>query len=154
VGAAGFDVDSGYGRLNVAGALGGSALEAHIASPTNRTTVSTRSFTLKGSARGTGVLSYRVEYGVGRSPSGWLPAAGPFFTEVADDGALAEVDALGWPDGLYSVRLRVEHVSGAVFEDRLTITVNRILISEPADNTILRGGGLLEFRGTIAPADL
>lgn len=153
IGAPGFDLESGYGRLNVAGALAVDPLEAHIASPESGTEIVGALVALTGQAGGEGFVSYRVEYANAANPEAWTMASGPVFSEVTD-GLLAEIDASTWSEGNYFVRLLVDHVSGAVFEDRIRLSINRSVLTAPNDRSMYRGGGILELRGTIAPVGL
>ncbi len=69
-------------------------------------------------------------------------------------GTAADVDISSWMDGSYFIRLLVEQTSGAVFEDRIRLLLNRVFLTAPSDETMYHAGEVVELRGTIAPSDL
>jgi len=153
VGAPGFDLSSGYGRLNAAGALGVAApLVAHIASPMNHRSFTGDTIDVTGSAFGAGFASYTLEYATAATPDTWIVAAGPVTSEVLD-GALGSVSIAGVGDTELQVRLRVTSTTGDVFEDRVLEFLDRINLTGPPAYSRWRDG-TIEVTGTVAPADL
>ena len=72
VDAAGFDLQTGYGRANAAAALAVEApLVAQISAPMNHGVFSGDSIELTGTASGPGFLSYTLEYATAAAPEDW-----------------------------------------------------------------------------------
>ncbi len=145
----GFDLESGYGRINVARSVALDALAARITSPAGGFVASGTEVSFTGSATGAGFASYTLEYGSGALPTAWTPFAGPFNTSV-DNGPLATWDISNVPDATYVVRLRAVNTSAGGFEDRVRLTLDHLVLAEPASNTIRKPVGPLEIRGTAA----
>ncbi len=142
------DANSGYGRLDAGAALAiDSALDVVIASPAYDDIVSVNSADIVGTASGDDFQSYAVEYGVGEYPSTWSPVLAAGLSPV-DGGVLATWDVSGVPDGLYTIRIRAATILGDTFEDRATVTLDRLIIDSPASYSIHGGGGSLEIHGT------
>lgn len=147
----GFDPVAGYGRINLERAVLLDALDVDIQSPATGAVIGGFALDLVGTAGGAGFASYTVEYGGGALPSSWIPIAGPLTTPV-QDGTLYSWDVSGVPDGDYVIRLRAENGDGDSFEDRIAVTLDRVMISDPF-RTILRPSGPLEIRGSAAGGD-
>jgi subtilisin family serine protease len=147
VGPPGVDADSGYGMLNVAGAVVLDVPDVDITAPAPGITATGSSLTVTGSAAGTAFANYRVEFGSGAYPSAWTTIAGPVTTPVVGD-TLTTWDIDPVPDGAYALRLVVTTTQGTAFESRLPLTLDRRIISEPASLTIQRLAGPIEIRGT------
>ncbi|HZR81827.1 MAG TPA: S8 family serine peptidase [Candidatus Binatia bacterium] len=149
VGSAGVDVESGYGRVNAAGAVALAALDVEIDSPAPRTLVTGTSLAIDGSASGAGFVSYTVEYGAAPTPATWTVLAGPISTPVSG-ATLATWDLASVPDGDYVIRVRATNADGDEFQDRTRVVLDHVVITDPAPNTILRPTGSLAIRGTAA----
>ncbi|HVM97574.1 MAG TPA: S8 family serine peptidase, partial [Candidatus Acidoferrales bacterium] len=149
VDAPGVDINSGYGRINVARSLTLDALAARITAPSNGFIATGTAVILTGTANGDGFASYVIEYASVASPMSWTLAAGPF-TDPVQDAELATWDISGVPDGSYVARLRAINGSGVSFEDRVNITLDHLRIDTPAGSTIIRPSGSLEIHGTAA----
>jgi subtilisin family serine protease len=149
VGPPGNDLESGYGRVNAAASLAVAALDVEITAPRTGSIVTAGSVAVAGSAAGAGFSSYVVEFGAGATPAAWTTIAGPIATPV-QSGELALWDLASVPDGDYVVRVRASNTLGEEFEDRVKVTLDHVLLSEPAPSTILRPEGSLAVRGTAA----
>ncbi|MEX0992905.1 MAG: S8 family serine peptidase, partial [Solirubrobacterales bacterium] len=73
--APGFDVESGYGRINAARALTvDSVPQVMISAPRSHANIGDlESLDVRGTAAGPDLVSYRLSYGVGISPTEWIP---------------------------------------------------------------------------------
>jgi subtilisin family serine protease len=150
-GAPGWDVQAGYGRLNVAGALAvESPAVAHLLTPLDRAVSSGTPIVITGSASGPGFVSYTLEYTSTASAATWTPIVGPVTNEV-QEGELGVWTPAGVPDGQYRIRLRVQDVSGRTFEDRVVVFLEHLAVTAPAESSMLRGG-LVEIRGSASVA--
>lgn len=153
VGAAGFDTQSGYGRLNAARALTESApLAAWLSGPA-RTLSGLTQVEVTGTAAGPDLASWRLEYGPGAAPSSWTTVASSSL-QVAD-GALAAWDLAGVPDGAHTLRLVAQNSAGQTYEDRLPVFVDNVVITEPAplQLSVIHGGQSVTIRGTAASSN-
>jgi subtilisin family serine protease len=138
----GFDLGSGYGRVNAQNAVNvvppvmkitGPARYLDFGSGTTQTTIS-------GKATGSAFSSYTLEYGAGNAPTSWTPIGGTSTTPV-NGGALGVWTFGAAADGLYTIRLRVQSTSGAFFEDRLPVTLDRLPgASAPFTEGFVRSG--------------
>jgi len=129
IGPTGYDLSFGYGRVNAAGALTiTSPLEAKIsglqfgAGPLSPITIS-------GIARGTGFVSYALDYGAGSLPATWTnlltssnPASGTL--GVLDPNILTS-------EGTFAIRLTATSASGGTFVDRTQFSVTFAAITSP-----------------------
>ncbi len=148
VDAPGWDIESGYGRLNVAAALGATPLAAHMSAPRNQTTFSSGLVPVTGDVFGPGFVSYVLEYAPDSDPDGWAVMVGPVATEVAD-GTLGSVDVAGLPEGNGYLRLRAVNGAGASFEDRLRVRVDTIELTAPVQGDLV--SGIVAIQGSISP---
>ena len=150
VGAPGHDLESGYGRLNVAAAvLLSDVLTARITSPVHEALVSGL-LTVTGTAAGPGFESYVLEYGLGSLPTTWVPIGGSVSTPV-ESGVLGTWDLTVVPDGQYVLRLRARTTGGTWFEDRVRITLDHVVLTAPAlEDVVGAGGAPVEIRGTAS----
>ena len=146
----GYDLHSGYGRINAGRAVRlSNVIAARITSPTNRAPVDGAVY-VEGTVAGAGFVSWTLEYGPGALPTSWLPIAGPSPTPV-DSGPLATWDVGSLPDGTYVIRLRAMNVDGAIFEDRVPVVIDNVIITSPRRGTWASlAGGSIEIRGTAA----
>ncbi|HEY3498678.1 MAG TPA: S8 family serine peptidase [Polyangiaceae bacterium] len=129
-GAPGFDRDGGYGRVDAAAALGESPpLSALIGGPFG-TLDTAGNVAVTGSAEGPGFANYRLEVGAGDNPANFVLLASS--TTPVSSGTLGAWDTNSFVDGPYTLRLEATTASGAVYEDRQPVTLERVFISEPS----------------------
>jgi subtilisin family serine protease len=131
----GFNPWYGYGRLDAANAVAATQvpLEAKFISPRDGSAAFGPT-ALVGSARGPGFHHYVVEIGTGQFPT--------TFTQLHSSSTpVASATLFNWnpsslPDDIYTLRLRVFTTSGAVYQDRIQIRVQYLLITSPAPNPL------------------
>ena len=147
VAAPGFDIESGYGRINVGAAvLVGVPPEVVIDTPAPGAVVIVNAVDIGGTVAGPGLVGWTVEYGAGDTPSAWTPIANG--TAEVLGGPIATWDVSGVPDGRYTVRVTATNGSAYTFEDRAQITLDRLIVTAPQSYTLQRGGGPIAIRGT------
>lgn len=119
VGPAGFDTQSGHGRINALKAL-------QAASPPNLVITFPQQFDpvggavlVQGSADGTGISSRRLEYGVGQTPTVFFPI-GSVSTAPLTNGILGTWDVTALSEGLYTLRLLVTDQMGLSYSNTLS----------------------------------
>jgi subtilisin family serine protease len=159
VGAPGFDVQSGYGRLNALGALSAtSTLAVELTGPTTQAIFGDQ-VDVTGTASGTNFASWILEYGDGDTPASWTPIAAG--TSPVNRGLLAAWNLTTVSEGRKTLHLVAQNVSGAKFEDRLSVTVDQVSIDSPQTTflgsmpifTIRRAGEAVAITGTVSPAN-
>lgn len=149
VGPAGIDLDSAYGCLDVAAALSMTEpLVAHLDSPRAGLLAEQAEVEIRGSAFGPGFESWTLEVGAGALPPTWTTLVGPLPTPV-EDGILATWPLDSVPDGEYVLRL-VARRGEEEFFDRVPVAVGDASITSPPPLSALRGGAVVEIRGTAA----
>lgn len=136
--AAGWDLNTGYGRVNAYKALDMLNKNimppiAHIAGYTRD--VNAKTLTIKGSASANGFSSYVVEYGIGAVPTTWTTLK-TSTTQVVD-GDLATLNTAAFQEGYYSIKLSVSSLSGASV-DRLYLyfSPNFVLLWQTQGNSV------------------
>jgi subtilisin family serine protease len=134
VSGAGWDEDSGYGRINATQAMQiDSPLVSKIDNPIHREFLK-GIVNIFGTAEGTDFRKYRVEYGWGLTPSSWT-LINESNKDVVD-GLLATWDTGSINDGEYTLRLITESRSGYFFEDRVLVWKDSIIMDNwPVDLT-------------------
>jgi hypothetical protein len=149
LGPAGFDTDTGAGRVNAARAVvAPPPLVAHIVEPRGGRLVGAAAIDLLGSAEGPGFTAYTLDYRTVSDPEGWVRMAGPIGAPVSN-GLLATWDASSVDDGDYVVRLLVER-PGESFTDFVPINLRNVAIDSPERLSALRGDRPIAIRGTAA----
>jgi subtilisin family serine protease len=145
--AAGWDLESGYGRIAAAAALGGLTVRgsARLLSPRAHDVFSGLVLEVQGTTAAPGFSSYTLESGTGASPSAWTLVTSS--TTPVTGGPLASWDTSALSDGTYTLRLTVLDTSGHRFEDRLEVVVDRVRFTGPAAGSIRRGGELIPLTG-------
>lgn len=129
IGLAGYDLDSGYGRINAAAALAvPNVLEARIQSPADGAHLNGVT-TVSGVARGNGFMQYKLEYGNGYLPTSWILLASG--SVPVANAVLGVFDPSGLPDGVYTLRLTATDASGTSFMDRISVLTDYVSISSP-----------------------
>ncbi|MET0650427.1 MAG: S8 family serine peptidase [Pyrinomonadaceae bacterium] len=141
VSAAGFDTDSGYGRINAGNAVGFTSTPpptALVREPHNCKFI-TGSELVTGlsdvpSANG----SYTVDVGPGDVPPSFVPIGNG--SPPVSGGTLATFNSLNFPDGRHTIRLTTtDNAAGKTGEDRNVVTVNNVFIDSPSDSQIVSG---------------
>jgi subtilisin family serine protease len=152
---AGFDVYTGYGRINAYRALQfTSACEAHITYPivnllewnsdynySNARIVSDGQIgkiDIKGIANGVNFKDFKVEYGQGVNPQTWTQARSsttPVTGTDMDKILISQFDTHLLNAGDYTFKLTVNDTLGRAFEDRLLINTGRTFITRIPRNT-------------------
>lgn len=147
LGAAGFDLDHGYGLVH------GDALRvltqapaiAHLVEPMTHARV-------EGTIALTGTLdpavsTWTLEVGVGIAPTSWTAVAAG---TTVPAGALASYDTTLLPDGEIVFRLTVTDAAGQTSEDRNHVYVDNLYLSEPDDGEAVFGyDGVLDVLGSV-----
>lgn len=150
VGAAGFDLASGYGFLDALAALSEpTPLEAVI--KTSGLQQNIEGLPLVGIAAGADFASYVLEYGQGTNPSSWTSIQSS--ASAVSEGTLGTWNVEDVGDGEYSVRLVATTSDGRTYEDRSYVVLDRVRINEPTAKTFLREGPL-DIVGTVPSGDL
>ena len=152
----GWDIYSGYGRINAFNALGyNTALVVTITSPTHNSIV-TGTISIEGTAAGPLFDSWILEYGEGVTPD-----SGPW-TEIASSTSQVTEEVLGFldttliKDGLHTLRLRATDTFGHTFRDRVLITTDNYFceITYPEASNFFRIGEILTIIGTAPDGNL
>lgn len=133
VDAAGFDANTGFGRINAALALANTATppSAQIITPRNdasiQDTVALSGFALPSP---TLAATFQLTAGAGNAPSSWTNIAAG--TANMSDANIANVNTLNLPDGATTLRLRTLNTTGGlVAEDRNLVEVDNVYIQTP-----------------------
>ncbi len=146
VNAAGFDVYTGYGRVNASNALAlPPVLEARIQSPSFEQAV-TAPVAIQGIAQGPGFDHYTLEYGSGQAPASWTLIQ-QSTTPVAG-GTLGIFDPGSLPEGRCTIRLRALNQAGTIFEDKQGLIVDYVGITNPAASISIDN---VHKPGTVVP---
>ena len=152
LGPAGFDAESGYGRLDGAAALAAATpLAVQLTDPVASVPVSANPL-VRGTAAGPDFSDWNLEYGSGTTPTVWMTVATS--TTAVTHGVLAEWDVAGLADGPYTLRLQAHNAAGETFEDRLAVAIDSVAITSPAAASARRGGETISITGTVAPSSL
>lgn len=125
--AAGFDWETGYGLVNAPGALAiTQPMEAFITAPTSEW-IGGQGIQIRGYAGGTGFVKWQLQYGPGNFPtsSQWQNITG-FQTNQVSDGLLTTWSP-NIPVGKYTIRLRVWNAANQIFEDRVSVYIDKDL---------------------------
>jgi subtilisin family serine protease len=150
IAAPGFDLHTGYGRLQADAALAISApLAVQITDPWQ--TVVAGPLDVRGTAAGPGFASWTLEYGSGTLPTSWNTIASS--TSAATEGLLTQWDMSAIDDGVYTLRLTGRDTSSRAFQDRLVLRLDSVSIDEPTSASVsfFRPGETVTVRGNAAP---
>ena len=153
IGAVGFDTQFGYGRLNASRSLTITApLAAELISPAG-TLSGLSQVDVTGSVGGANLSSWRLEYGAGTAPSSWTLITTSSTTINA--GTFATWNLSGINDGTYTLHLVAQAQTGESYEDRLTVVLDGLVITDPSplSVSITRGEQAITIRGTVASAN-
>jgi len=150
IGTPGFDTQFGFGRLNASRSLTIAApLAAQLSGPVG-TLSGLSQVDVKGSVGGANLSSWRLEYGTGTAPSSWTVITTSSATINA--GTLATWNLSGINDGTYTLHLVAQALTGEIYEDRLTVVIDGLVITDPSplSISITRGEQGITIRGTVA----
>jgi len=153
LGAAGFDTSSGYGMVDAAGALEQPIpLAVHLESPGN-TISGVVTVPVTGSVLGPALSKWRLEWGAGNAPT--------IFTAIAssirpmDQALLAGWDLSDVPEGVNLLHLVGQNSAGKVYEDRMLVQVDNMVITSPLPAPrVTFGADPVTITGTVSPAHL
>lgn len=123
IGAEGWDIYNGYGRINVFRAINvGSVNTAKIFSPKSNAFME-NTVEIKGIAAGSSFFSYSLEYGQGTEPSQWTTIVVGNSPKLSITEELGEISSRSFSAGFYTIRLRVNSSDPSipVAEDRLIL---------------------------------
>ena len=139
------DKPLGSGRLNARKAL---VVDAPLPFVQLDLPASLRGITpLRGSASGTNLAGYTLEYASVAAPSKWTKltaaASPPTGGVLLDRFATAELD-----EGLYTFRITATNTTGQVSSERAAVSISNVHIDFPLPNDVLRAGDALEIRGS------
>jgi subtilisin family serine protease len=150
--AAGWDTDSGFGRLAAAAAIADAQGGTGTARLLNRPDELTVGGELRGIATCTGLSSWELAVGAGTAPTSWTV----FHTSSTPvvEGPLASWDPGTLGEGGQILRLTVQCAGGRTYEDRLEVFLDRVRLSTPAIDSSFRGGDPVPITGTVALPDV
>jgi subtilisin family serine protease len=148
VDAPGFDINSGYGRINATKSLTISApLVAQLSGPLT-TITDTCSVAINGTVGGAGLSNWRLEFGAGTNPASWTQITSS--TTSVTNGLLTNWNISALPDGAYTLHLVAQNMGGQVFEDRLGANVDDVFITGPSADTYFRPAVPIVIKGTAS----
>jgi len=143
VGAPGFDVTSGHGRIRATSSLAvAQPPTAQIITPRNDAvvtgTAAVSGFVLPSPGN---AANWVLQGGAGTAPTSWTTLASG--SGAVTDNAIANVNSLLLPDGEVTLRLVTTNVSGGqTSEDRNLIHVDNVAIAWPQDGSHVGGGSV------------
>jgi len=151
-GAAGFDTDSGYGRLDVFRPLSqATPLAVQLTSPSTTLTGLTQVNVL-GTVSGPSLANWQLSWGVGATPSAWTTIQTS--TASITNATLASWNLAGVPEGTISLRLNGATTDGRSYDDRMAVNVDNLIITAPDPTRISSfRTGPITISGTVAPAN-
>lgn len=153
IGTVGFDTQFGYGRLNATSSLTiATPLVAQLDSPVGNLNGLSQ-VDVTGSVVGANLSSWRLEYGAGTAPSSWTVIKTSSAT--INSGTLATWNLAGIVDGTYTLHLVAQAASGEIYQDRLTVVLDGLVITDPSPLTLslTRGEQGVTISGTVASAN-
>ena len=155
MGAAGFDEQSGYGRVNAARALAvGSPVGVRLTSPSETLTDVTQA-DIRGTVAGAGLAGWRLEYrNMKAAADAWTLIRSS--AAAVSDATLATWDLTTVSDGAYELRVVATNTAGHAFEDRLSVLVDNVYITDPPPHwpKIYRDDPALPITGAVSPVNL
>jgi hypothetical protein len=149
----GFDMFTGYGRMNVYQSLMEPLpLEAIITDPTVATISELDQVEVRGSAAGIDFSQWILEYAEEADPSTWIEISTSPVS--VSNGILAVWDLSTVGEGKSTLRLKVMNIYGSQYEDLQVINIDNIYITEPSPDDIrfFRSGDSVAIQGTVQPA--
>ncbi|MGE5463043.1 MAG: S8 family serine peptidase [Syntrophothermus sp.] len=150
----GFDVYTGYGRINAFKALAETPLAALITRRAPATATGVDHVDIYGVAYGPSFMNWTLQYGYGIQPASWTTIA-TSNSQITGEALLATLDLRSVPDGTNTIRIVATDAFGKSYEDRERFVVDQVTISEPTQKKehIIRGGNLVTISGTVAPSN-
>lgn len=153
IGTPGFDVTSGYGRINASRAVNAPVpLNLQMLNPISGSVIN-GPVAVTGTASGNGFSGYVLEFGTGSNPTSWtLIQQG---ASAVTNGVLGTFNPASVGDGSYTLRLRAA-VSGVSYEVRSSVVVQRYTITSPEPPPVpslarwLKPGAVVAIRGSAA----
>lgn len=152
-GATGFDFFMGYGRLNAQqSATLAAPLEARL-EPLPPSIVAGSHIEIRGTARGSGFGSWRIEYGAGELPTSWTTITTG--SSQISSGLFVDWNLNSVPDGVYAVRLLAFSAQGVAYEDRGIVSVSQVMLTAPVEarGSVFRTGSTITLQGTVNPTN-
>ena len=152
IGTSGIDNQFGAGRINATRSLTVTApLAAQLTGPVGKLSGLTQ-VEVTGSVGGAGLALWRLEFGAGTAPAAWTQITS---STSSASGVIANWNLSAVNDGTYTLHLVAQNATGQVFEDRLTVILDGLVITDPTPLklNITRGGGLVTISGTCAAAN-
>ena len=148
---AGWDMKTGFGRINALKSLETAAVSvSYISSPHCGDTLSS-TVAINGRAFGGNFASYALECGPGSEPQSWSLIAQSAIQIM--DGVLGQWDTAYAADGYYTLRLTVNNGDGTTDRYLLSVTVKNTEITSPDDGDCVKAGTIVIIRGSsIAPS--
>ena len=149
LGAGGKDPYFGFGRINAGRSLEMDSvkpLAPYILTPGSRTGISGTSYQIKGGVPGNNFSQYRVEVGLGRSPTSWTEVV-VSDTQVIS-GILATIDTTQLAPSNYTIRLIATDTAGKTYQFQVfDVGVNfyEAYISDPVSSI---SAGFVPVAGT------
>ena len=133
LGTAGKDRNFGYGRINAGGSMtlsGGRYMRPIITTPSSRTTISGSSYNVLGGVAGPRFASYKLEAGLGRSPTSWQLLKNS--TTQVTSGVLATIDTTSLSDGEYIFRVTATVNNGKKYQFQVhAVKVDNVRDTQP-----------------------
>ncbi|MGC4118730.1 MAG: S8 family peptidase [Myxococcales bacterium] len=126
----GYDLTSGFGRIDAAAALAAPAvLESKVLSPADGAHVSAPTV-LSGVAQGAAFSHFTLEYAAGTEPyNNWTVFSQG--VSAVDHAPLAGFDPATLADGIYTIRLTTYDTAGRAFVDRMQLVVDYVSVTSP-----------------------
>ncbi|MHC4620227.1 MAG: S8 family serine peptidase [Planctomycetota bacterium] len=147
-GEAGWDMDTGYGRINAANALQASVTPCRslIVLPKPNETIDGL-VSIRGTADGENFSHYELFYKELHQHI-WMQIGDTTYSPVDyNDLGLWDVNSI--PDGQYLLRLVTEDSNGNEYEDRTLVSIERTYVSYPETDVILRLGDMIYITGSV-----
>lgn len=157
LGSTGKDRNFGYGRINANGSMaltGDRYMRPIITEPSSRTTISGSSYNVLGGVAGPRFASYKLEAGLGRSPTSWQLLKNS--TTQVTSGILATIDTTALSDGDYIFRITATANDGKKYQFQVhDVKVDNVRDTQPPTVTITsppNGSTVSEYVYIIASA--
>ena len=133
LGTSGKDKDFGYGRINANTSISLAAsrhLQPIITTPVSRTTISGTSYNVVGGVAGPRFASYKLEVGLGRSPTSWTTLNDS--TTQVNSGVLANINTTSLSDGYYIFRVTATATDGKKYQFQVhDVKVDNVADTQP-----------------------
>ncbi|MDD2889568.1 MAG: C25 family cysteine peptidase [bacterium] len=124
---------------------------ANISSPNNYATifgdVLMQGTAKKGDAAGATFLNYKIEYGMGKTPSLWVPVSDSFYQPVTNDTLCLLNTRLITEDSLVTIKLIVKDSSGKIGEDKKYYRINNCALDIANKSPAYSNSDTVYFKG-------